>query len=100
MRVRFTPQAERQCLGALRVLRPRNPAGAVTVLRRADAVIELLREPPQAGHATPEFPELPHRELPLPPYRFFHRVVADTVWIVAVWHDRQLPASPEAVARG
>ena len=100
MRVRFTPQAERQYLGALRYLRTRNPTGAVTVQLRAEAVIDLLREHPDAGHAIPEFPELPHRELPVPPYRFFHRVVAGTVWIVAVWHGRQLPGSPEGVPQG
>lgn len=100
MRVRFTPQAERQYLDGLRYLRRRSPAGAVTVQRRAEAVIALLREHPDAGNAIPEFPELPRRELPVPPYRFFHRVVADTVWIVAVWHGRQLPGSPEGVPQG
>ena len=94
MRVRFTPQAARQYLDALRFLRTKNPAGAAPVQRRAEAVIELLREHPDAGHAIPEFPELPHRELPVPPYRFFHRVVDDTVWVVAVWHARQLPQPP------
>lgn len=59
MRVRFTPQADRQYLGVLA-----------------------------------------HRELTVPPYRFFYRVVDDTVWIVAVWHARQLPEEPDDVARG
>jgi toxin ParE1/3/4 len=36
----------------------------------------------------------------LSPYRFFYRVVDDTVWIVAVWHARQLPQEPDDVARG
>ncbi len=94
MRVRFTPQAARQYLDALRYLRTKNPAVAATDQRRAEAVIELLREHPDPGHAIPEFPELPHRELPVPPYRFFHRVVDDTVWTVAVWPARQLPESP------
>ena len=94
MRVRFTPHAGRQYLDALRYLRRKNPAGAASVQRRAETVIELLREHPDAGHAIPEFPELPHRELPVPPYRFFHRVVDDTVWVVAVWHARQSPQPP------
>lgn len=100
MRVRFTPQAGRQYLDPLRYLRTKNPAGAATVQRRAEAVIELLREHPDAGHAIPEFPELPHRELPVPPYRFFLRVVDDTVWVVAVWHARRRPEPPMAAPPG
>jgi plasmid stabilization system protein ParE len=96
VRVRFTHQAERQYLDALRYIREQNPAGAVTVQRRAEAVVAQLREHPNSGHVIPEFPGLPHRELPVPPYRFFHRVMDDAVWIVGVWHSRQLPDEPEA----
>ncbi len=95
MRVRFTPQAERQFFEALRYLLQQDPARAATVHRRAEAVVDLLREHPLAGHVIPEFPDLPHRELPVAPYRFFHRVVDGTVWIVAVWHARQRPERPE-----
>ncbi|MDO8963722.1 MAG: type II toxin-antitoxin system RelE/ParE family toxin [Coriobacteriia bacterium] len=94
MRVRFTPQAERQYLEALTYIRDKSPAGAFAVQQRAEAVIAQLRLHPHSGHAIPEFPGLPHRVLPVPPYRFFHRVVDDTVWIVGVWHARQLPEVP------
>lgn len=100
MRVRFTPQADRQYLEALRYIHSKNPAGAMTVMRRAEAVIAQLREQPYSGHTIPEYPDLPHRELPVPPYRFFHRVVVDTVWITAVWHSRQVPEQPDPEARG
>ena len=100
MRVRFTPQADRQYLGALARLRSKNPTGALSMMRQAEAVINQLREHPHSGHAIPEYPDLPHRELPVPPYRFFYRVVDDTVWIVAVWHARQLPEEPDDVAHG
>lgn len=93
MRVRFTLQAEGQYLEALGYIGAKNPAGAETVQRRAETVVALLREHPHSG-AIPEFPDLPHRELPVPPYRFFYRVLDDTVWIVAVWHAHQLPDSP------
>lgn len=99
MRVRFTPQADQQYLEALRYIHSKNPAGAVTVMHRAEAVIAQLRAQPYSGHVIPEFPDLPHRELPVPPYRFFHRVVDDTVWITAVWHARQLPEEPDPGAR-
>jgi ABC-type uncharacterized transport system substrate-binding protein len=32
----------------------------------------------------PEFPELPHREVIVWPYRFFYRVQGEIIWIVAV----------------
>lgn len=99
MRVRFTPQADRQYLEALLFVRSKSPAGAATIQRRAEAVIAQLAEQPRSGHAIPEFPDLPHRELSVPPYRFFHKVVDDTVWIVAVWHSRQLPEEPDDPAR-
>ncbi|MCG2808210.1 MAG: type II toxin-antitoxin system RelE/ParE family toxin [Coriobacteriia bacterium] len=78
MRVRFTPQADQQYLDALRFIRAKSRAGAASVQRRAEAVIEQLGKHPDSGHVIPEFPELPHRELPVPPYRFFHRVVGET----------------------
>jgi len=100
MRVRFTPQADRQYLEALRFISSKDPAGAVTVMRRAEAVITQLREHPYSGHTIPEYPDLSHRELPAPPYRLFHRVVGDTVWITAVWHARQMPERPDSGGRG
>lgn len=100
MRVRFTPQADRQYLEALRYLYSKNPTGAATVMRRAQAVIAQLRQYPHSGHVIPGYPDLPHRELPVPPYRFFHRVVEDTVWITAVWHARQFPDQPDLGPRG
>ena len=100
MRVRFTRQADRQYLDALSYICAKNPGGAPTVMRRAEAVIAQLREQPYSGHAIPEYPDMPHRELPVPPYRFFYRIIDDTVWIIAVWHARQLPEPPDEEARG
>ena len=100
MRVRFTPQAAKQYLDALRTLRTKNAAGAATVQQRTEAVVDVLREHPHAGQVIPEFPELPHREIPAPPYRLFYRVVDDTVWIVAVSHARRRPGRPESAFPG
>jgi toxin ParE1/3/4 len=100
MRVRFTPSADRQYLDAVRYLLERSPASAASFVARADAVVVQLGKFPESGHAIPEFPALPHRELPVEPYRFFHRVVGNTVWIVAVWHSRQLPDQPDEPSRG
>lgn len=95
MRVRFTRQADRQYLDALSYIRTKNPAGALTVMRRTEAVIAQLREQPYSGHAIPGYPDMPYRELSVPPYRFFYRIIDDTVWVIAVWHARQLPEQPD-----
>jgi plasmid stabilization system protein ParE len=46
----------------------------------------------------PEFPELPHREVVIRPYRFFYRVEKKTIWIVAVWHGAQETKDPSGSA--
>ena len=100
MRVRLTPSARRQFLEALDHIREDNPAAAASVLEQATTALSRLRDFPESGHAIPEFPDLPHREVLVAPYRFFYRIVDDTVWIVAVWHGRQLPDEPDDDVRG
>ena len=48
----------------------------------------------ESGRRLPEFPELPYREVIVPPHRFFYRVRGQTVWIIAVWHEAQIPKTP------
>lgn len=64
--------------------------------QRCEQTLRRLEDFPDSGRKIPEFPELPHRELIVTPYRFFYRVSGDVVWVVAVWHGAQLPTSPEA----
>jgi plasmid stabilization system protein ParE len=99
MRVRFVPQARAQYLEALRFVRAQSPAASDRIQLHAEAVVEQLRAHPRSGHAIPEFPDLPHLEVPVQPYRFFYRITADAVWIVGVWHARQLPQTPDAPLR-
>lgn len=100
MQVRFTPSARAQLLDAPAHVRADSPAAAVGILERAEAALRQLRDFPESGHPLPEFPDLPHREVLVGPYRFFYRLAAGTVWIVGVWHGRQLPAQPEEASRG
>ena len=69
---------------------------AVRFRQRCEATLRRLEDFPESGRKIPEFPELPHRELLVTPYRFFYRISGSTVWIVAVWHDAQIPMTPEA----
>ena len=99
-RVRFTPTARDQFLAALTYIQADNSPAAVAIRQRAGESLARLRDYPESGRVLPEFPELPFREVVVPPYRFFYRVKSDTVWIVAVRHGAQLPDEPDEVVRG
>jgi plasmid stabilization system protein ParE len=99
VRVLFTPAARAQFLDALAYIHAESPAGAQGVLERSQAALRQLSEFPESGHPLPEFPELPHREVLVEPYRFFYRITSEAVWIVGIWHGRQLPDDPEGAMR-
>jgi len=94
VKVRFTPSAEAEFLSALGHIQRDNPKAALDLLTRANAVLSRLARFPDSGRAIPEFPELPQREVIIPPYRFFYRIKGKTVWIVAVRHGAQVPEQP------
>lgn len=100
MEVRLTPAARKQLLDALDYLRRDRPAAAHRLLDRVEATLSRLSDFPQSGRPIHEFPDLPYREVVLAPYRLFYRVVGETVWVVAVWHDRQLPGPPHGEETG
>ena len=94
MKVKFTPSARVQFLEGLEYIRQDNPSAAAEFRTKAEKVLRRLEEFPDSGRSIPEFPDLPHREVIVRPYRFFYRVSGKTVWIVAVWHGARLPAGP------
>lgn len=94
MRVRFTPSARVAFLAAIAYIRCDDPGAARRFRRRSEQVLRRLERFPESGRRLPEFPDLPHREVIVKPYRFFYRIRGRTVWIVAVWHDAQLTEPP------
>ena len=94
MNILFTPSARLQFLEAIAHIRRDNPAAASDFRDRAENRLSRLKKFPESGRLLPEFPDLPFREVIVPPYRFFYRVKDETVWIVAVWHGAQLPNEP------
>jgi plasmid stabilization system protein ParE len=94
VRVRFTPSARIQFLSALTFIRRDSPPAAVHFRDRVEKVLRRLEEFPESGRVTPEFPELPYREVVISPYRFLYRVKGEIVWIVAVRHGAQVPEQP------
>jgi len=95
VRLLFTPSGRAQFLGAIQFLLKENPSAARKFRDKAERILRRLVEFPESGRHIPEFPELPFREVIVPPYRFFYRIEGKTIWVVAAWHGAQLPASPE-----
>jgi toxin ParE1/3/4 len=94
VKVRFTPSARTQFLSALAYIRQDKPSAAISFRDRTEKILRRLEDFPESGRIIPEFPELPYREVIVSPYRFFYKIKADVVWIVAVWHGAQLPREP------
>lgn len=95
MRVQFTPAGRSQFLAVVGYIAQDRPLAARRFRRRAERALRRLERYPASGRRIPEFRDLPHHEVVLPPYRFFYRTEGRTVWIVAVWHDAELPEPPE-----
>lgn len=94
MRLLFTPTARSQFLAAIEFILVDSPLAARRFRRKAEKTLRRLIEFPESGRRIPEFPELPFREVLVPPYRFFYRVEHATIWVVATWHDARLPPTP------
>ena len=94
MKILFTPTARLQFLEAVEYIRRDSPAAASDFRDKAEKSLSRLKRFPESGRLLPEFPDLPFREVVVPPYRFFYRVKDETVWVVAVWHGAQLPYEP------
>lgn len=94
MKVLFTPTGREQFLAALAYIRRDNPEAARAFRLKTEKALKRLATFPESGRSLPEFPELPYREVVVPPYRFFYLAAGARVWVVAVWHSAQLPETP------
>ena len=94
MRIRFTATARNEFLAAIEYMRKDKPGAAVQFRRKAEKALRRLNRFLDSGRKLPEFPDLPFREVVVPPYRFFYRVEQKTVWIVAIWHGAQQADEP------
>ena len=94
MRIRFSPSGRAQFLSAIATIMRDDPQAARRFRQRCERALRRLQRFPRSGRAIPEFPDLPFREVIVAPYRFFYRTEGKTVWVVAVWHGRQLVREP------
>jgi len=95
VKVRFTPSGRIQFLSAIAYIARDNRQAGFRFRKKAERVLRRLSRFPQSGRLIPEFPDLPFREVIVPPYRFFYRREGESVWVVACWHGAQLPAEPK-----
>lgn len=99
MKVLFTPTARRLFVDVVVRIMNADPGAAVAFRQGAERSLRRLERFPSSGRRIPEFPDLPFREIVFHPYRFFYAIRSTrqgkAVWVVAVWHDAQLPDSPE-----
>ncbi len=91
MEIKFTPTARGMFLDGLLHIQKEDPTAARRFKEKAEKSLRRLIDFPQSGKRILEFPDLPFREVIVPPYRFFYRVRNETVWVVAVWHSAQIP---------
>ena len=96
MKIKFTPSARNQFLSAIKYINRDKPSAAINFRNKAETILRRLEEFSDSGRVIPEFPELPYREVIVPPYRFFYKIKDDIIWIVAVWHGAQLPKKPKS----
>jgi toxin ParE1/3/4 len=87
-----------QFLTAVAYIAQDDPKAAVKFRNRAEQALRRLLRYPNSGRLIPEFPELPFREVVVPPYRFFYLREGTNVWVAAVWHGAQLPEEPKKKA--
>ena len=91
MKIRFTPSAQAQLKAAVGYIRRENQSAAVLFGKKARQRLKRLETFPNSGRKVPEYPNSLVREVIISPYRFFYQVRGKEVWILAVWHEAQLP---------
>ena len=94
MRIRFTPSAESQLESAVKYIKRDRPSAAVSFSKSARKRLKRLAKFPKSGRLVPEYPSSSVREVVVSPYRFFYQQRGRDIWVLAVWHEAQLPADP------
>ena len=72
------------------------PEAARTFVRKVVRATERLVAFPKSGRVPPEIPDLPYREIIVPPCRVFYRIDHQTVFVIHVMRGEQ-ELSPEAL---
>ena len=90
MKVRFTPTALEEHLDVIKYIRQENPKAAWEYLEHVEKILERLKLFPNSGRSLPEYLNTGYQEVIIPPNRYIYMIDGDTVWILTVWHEKQL----------
>lgn len=66
------------------------PDAARRLAQEVFAQVDRLRKFPKIGSVPPEIPDLPYRQLIIPPCRVFYRIEKNKVYVVHVMRGEQL----------
>ncbi len=87
--IEFHPEAEAELLGAQQWYRERSDVAAQAFALEIDAAIGSIIEAPERWPVTSRGER--HRVLPRFPFTIYYRVHSDTVYIIAMAHQRRRP---------
>jgi len=65
------------------------PDAAARIVQQVFARVERLIQFPKSGGRVPELPDLPYRQLVVPPYRIFYRMEGRDILIVFIMRGEQ-----------
>lgn len=95
MRIEFTRTARKQMAAGLSYIHRDKPSAARMLKERIHSGVRTLLVYPESGRSITEFPDLPYRELLVSPFRIFYRTTPECLYVVAIWHEAQIPGMPE-----
>ena len=90
MRVKYTPSARAELIKELGFIASRNFQAAQNISAKIKKGFKQLASFPDSGRVVPELGDLGKRELLVKPLRLFYQIEDGTIWIVAVYHEKQL----------
>jgi len=67
-----------------------NVDAAKQVVQMVQGAVDRLEDFPESGRRIPEYPQLPHREVVVPPCRVFYKVQGQIAWIVYVCRSERI----------
>ena len=66
------------------------PVAATKLMRAVFTKVSKLDQFPKMGSVPPEIPDLPYRQLVVPPCRVFYRIHKKSIYIVAILRGEQI----------
>ena len=76
-------------------IRRDRPLAADRLFDRVERALRGLLDFPNSGRRIPGYDDEIHREILVPPFRFFYRIEGDTIVVDDVYHEAQISGPTE-----